>query len=62
MTIVSAEWSTQKERDTLDEDDENDDEDDDYEDIDDEGESDRVEEINVGKCDLFFSNIVLASS
>lgn len=48
MTIVSAEWSTQKERDTLDEDDENDDEDDDYEDIDDEGESDRVEEINVG--------------
>ena len=44
MTIVSAEWATQKERDTIDEDD---DDDEDYEDLDDDQE-DRVEEINVG--------------
>ena len=44
MTIVSAEWATQKERDTIDDDD---DDDEDYEDLDDDQE-DRVEEINVG--------------
>ena len=62
MTIVSAEWSTQKERDTVDEEDENDDEDDDYEDIDDEGESDRVEEINVGRGYLICSFLLRFSS
>ena len=48
MMIVSAEWSTQKERDTYDEEDD-DDEDDEYDDLEeDSGDLDRVEEINVG--------------
>merc|ERR1711935_1188741 len=47
MMIVSAEWSTQKERDTYDE--EDDDDDDEYDDLEeDSGDLDRVEEINVG--------------